>query len=117
MLETKVVEVHSPDEKFLQEMVDIVSRYLDDPSFSASMLCEEGRYSQKQTYRKIKQLTGMNIVEFIRDARLRKAAMYLGQGKLTVNEVMYKVGFTTASYFAKCFKDKYGISPSEYHGK
>ena len=46
--------------------------------------------------------------------RLRKAALYLKQGKLTVTEVMYMVGFTTPSYFGKCFKARYGVTPSEY---
>ena len=95
-------------------MVEIVSRHLEDPSFTAAALCEESRYGSKQVYRKIKQLTGMSIVEFIRDTRLRKASLYLAQGKLSVTEVMYKVGFTTASYFSKCFKEKFGVSPSEY---
>lgn len=62
----------------------------------------------------MKQLTGFGIVEFIRDMRMKKAALYLSQGNLTVTEVMYKVGFTTASYFSKCFKEKYGVAPSEW---
>ena len=56
----------------------------------------------------------MGVVEFIRDSRLQKAALYLSQQKLSVTEIMYMVGFTTASYFSKCFKAKYGVSPSEY---
>ncbi len=118
MLEPEAVEnERSFDEKLLQDVVEIVSRHLEDPGFTASALCEESRYSSKQVYRKIKQLTGMSIVEFIRDTRLRKASLYLAQGKLSVTEVMYKVGFTTASYFAKCFKEKYGVSPSEYSSR
>ena len=115
MLEPEAVENEkSYDERFLQDVVEIVSRHLEDPSFTAAALCEESRYGSKQVYRKIKQLTGMSIVEFIRDTRLRKASLYLAQGKLSVTEVMYKVGFTTASYFSKCFKEKFGVSPSEY---
>ncbi len=56
----------------------------------------------------------MTTVEFIREARLSRAELYLTQNHLTINEIMYKVGFTTASYFAKCFKDRYGVTPSEY---
>lgn len=115
MLEPETVDGgKSFDEKLLENVVDIVSRHIEDPEFSASALCEESRYSSKQIYRKVKQLTGMSIVEFIRDMRLRKASLYLAQGKLSVTEVMYKVGFTTASYFSKCFKEKFGVSPSEY---
>lgn len=114
MLEPEVDNVVSPDEKFLQEITDIVNRHIADPEFSASVLCNESHYGSKQVYRKIKQLTGMGVVEFIRDTRLQKAAMYLSQKKLTVTEIMYMVGFTTPSWFAKCFKSKYGVSPSEY---
>ncbi len=115
MLEPEVEDTgQSFDEKLLQEVMSIVSRHIEDPDFSASALCSESRYSSKQIYRKIKQLTGMSIVELIRDTRLRKAAALLAQGKLSVTEVMYKVGFTTASYFAKCFKEKFGVTPSEY---
>ena len=115
MLEPETVDGgKSFDEQILENVVDIVSRHIEDPGFSASALCEESRYSSKQIYRKIKQLTGMSIVEFIRDMRLRKASLYLAQGKLSVTEVMYKVGFTTASYFSKCFKEKFGVSPSDY---
>ena len=59
-------------------------------------------------------MTGLTTVEFIRDIRLKKAAVFLSRNKLTVSEVMYMVGFTNNSYFAQCFKQKYGVSPSEY---
>lgn len=114
MLEPETDEVESPDGRMLREIVDIVNRHIDDPDLSVSVLSGESHYSGKQIYRKIKQLTGMSVVEFIRDIRLQKAASYLQQKKLTVSEVMYMVGFTTASYFAKCFKARYGVSPSEY---
>lgn len=114
MLTPQVETLQSSDERFLQEIVDIVNRHISDPGFSAAVLCEESRYGSKQIYRKIKQLTGMGVVEFIRDTRLQKAALYLSQRKLSVTEIMYMVGFTTASYFSKCFKTKFGVTPSEY---
>ncbi len=107
-------DVESPDENFLREMMAIVSAHIDDSEFTASVLHEESHWSEKQIYRKIKQLTGKTVSEFIRDVRMDKAAAYLAQGKLTVKEVMFKVGYTTQSYFTKCFKEKFGILPSEY---
>ncbi len=104
----------TPDAKFMKEIVEIVNRHLDDPEFSATALCEESHWPAKQIYRKIKQLTGLSTVEFIRDIRLQNAASLLEQGKLSVSEIMYMSGFTTASYFSKCFKARYGVSPSEY---
>lgn len=117
MIAPEVEETESPDDRLLREVVEAVNRHIDDPELSASMLCSETHYGSKQVYRKIKQMTGMGVVEFIRDVRLRKAAMFLKQGKLSVTEVMYKVGFTTASYFSKCFKEKFGMTPSEYISK
>ena len=114
MLAPQTEEVESPDGRLLREIVEIVNRNIGNPDLSVSVLSDESHYGGKQIYRKIKQLTGMSVVEFIRDIRLQKAASYLSQKKLTVSEVMYMVGFTTASYFAKCFKAKYGVSPSDY---
>lgn len=115
ILQQQTESLESPDDLFLQEMTAIVSRHIDDSNFSVSVLCSESHWSDKQVYRKMKQLTGKTVSEFIREIRLEKAAAYLAQHKLTVNEVMYKVGFTTASYFSKCFKEKFGVSPSEYY--
>ncbi len=106
--------VSSADAKFMREISDIVKRHLSDPDFSAAALCGESRWPAKQVYRKIKQLTGLGIVEFIRDIRLSQAAALLEQGRLSVTEIMYQVGFTTPSYFSKCFKSRYGLTPSEY---
>lgn len=114
MMTLKVEEVRNPDEVFIQEITDIINAHIDDPEFSAARLFELSHYSSKQVYRRIKQLNGMGVVEYIREVRLRKAALYLKQDKLTVTEVMYMVGFTTPSYFGKCFKARFGVTPSEY---
>lgn len=110
----QIEDIQSEDSRFLKEIWEIINRHIDDPDFNASSLCEQSHWSAKQVYRKLKALTGMTTVEFIREARLSRAELYLTQNHLTINEIMYKVGFTTASYFAKCFKDRYGVTPSEY---
>ena len=114
MLSLGAEEVESPDDNFLKEMISIISAHMEDSEFSASVLHEESHWSEKQIYRKIKQLTGKTVSEFIRDVRMDKAAAYLAQGKLTIKEVMFKVGYTTQSYFTKCFKERFGVLPSEY---
>ena len=106
MLLPQTEELESLDEKFLSEIIRITNKHIADSEFSVAALCKESHWPDKQVYRKIKQLTGKTISEFIREIRLEKAAAYFNQGKLTINEVMYKVGFTTASYFSKCFKEK-----------
>jgi len=69
---------------------------------------------EKQLYRKLKQLTGMSTVEYIRSIRLKKAAILLQNGNFTISEVMYSVGFSNASYFTRAFSSEFGKSPSEY---
>lgn len=70
--------------------------------------------NNKQMYRKIKQLTGMTPVEYIKSIRMKKAAMLLKQQKFTVAEVMYMVGFSNHSYFSKCFQAEFGVTPKKY---
>ena len=65
-------------------------------------------------YRKVKALTGSTPVELVRITRLKKGERLLRQGGKTVSEVAYQVGFSSPSYFAKCFKDYFGQQPSEY---
>lgn len=107
-------ELVSSDEQFLRQINTIIEKLLSDPELNVSTLCHKSGMSDKQVYRKIKQLTGMSVVEYIRDIRLRKAAMFLRQDKLSVSEIMYLVGFSNASYFTRCFKEVYGLSPKEF---
>lgn len=62
----------------------------------------------------MKAVTGYTPVNYIRQMRMLRAAVLLKQGRFAVSEVMYMVGFSTQSYFSKCFSQTYGISPTEY---
>jgi len=72
---------------------------------------------QKQLYRKLKQLTGETPVSFIRKQRMQRAAALLKQDRFTVSEVIYQVGFSSASYFTKSFTKEFGVTPKEYTAK
>jgi signal transduction histidine kinase/ligand-binding sensor domain-containing protein/DNA-binding response OmpR family regulator len=108
------VEVVSSDEKLLSEIIEIIEQKLSDSDLNVNALSVIAGISSKQIYRKIKQLTGMSPVEFIRSVRLKKAAMLLSQKKFTVAEVMYMVGFSNHSYFSKCFQAEFGKTPKQY---
>ena len=109
---TEVTE--SVDEKFLTDITRLIEEHLEDPELNVQKLAELSGLNSKQVYRKLKLLTGNTAVDYIKSIRLKKAAMLLSQKKFTVAEVMYMVGFSTHSYFAKCFMDKYGKTPKVY---
>lgn len=104
------------DEQFLRKITQLIEESISDPELNVSELCARSGIGEKQLYRRLKQITGITAVEFIRSIRLKKAAMYLQQGQLTVSEIMYMVGFSNHSYFTKCFKKEYGVVPKEYKG-
>ena len=102
------------DEKLLKKVTTLIEDHLDDHELSVTELCRLGGYNEKQLYRKLKQLTGMSTVEYIRSIRLKKAALMLQNGGFTVSEVMYSVGFSNISYFSCTFYAAYKQTPSEY---
>ena len=68
----------------------------------------------KYVYRKVKALTGETVNDFIRTIKLKRAAQYLCAGELRISEILYKSGFNSHSYFTKCFKKHFGMTPREY---
>jgi signal transduction histidine kinase/ligand-binding sensor domain-containing protein/DNA-binding response OmpR family regulator len=114
VLEPKVEELTSLDEKFLSDVMSVFEKNIDNSDFDVEKLSSELGLSSNQTYRKIKALTGQTAKEFIRTQRLKIASKLLSQKKRTVSEIIYMVGFSNPSYFSRCFKDFYGCTPSEY---
>ncbi|MGE4567782.1 MAG: two-component regulator propeller domain-containing protein [Bacteroidales bacterium] len=106
--------VVSDDEKFLAGTTRLIEEQMTNPDLNVSFLCERMQLSQKQLYRKIKALTGLTPVDYIKSIRMKKAAILLSNKNFTVSEVMYKVGFSNHSYFAKCFHHAFGKNPGQY---
>ena len=110
----KEIEAVSSDEKFLAHVTNLIEQHISDPDLNVNALCEWSSTNNKQMYRKIKQLTGMTPVEYIKSIRMKKAAILLKQHTFTVAEVMYMVGFSNHSYFSKCFQSEFGVTPKQY---
>lgn len=108
------IEAESLDEKFLTKIIRLIEDHISNSDLNVNALCDLSGIANKQIYRKIKQLTGMTPVEYIKSIRMKKAAMLLQQKKFTVAEVMYMVGFSNHSYFSKCFQSEFGVTPKEY---
>ena len=114
IIQPREKEVISTDEKFLATITQIIENEITNPDLNVNVLSEKSGYSLKQVYRRIKSLTGQTAVDYIRSVRLKKAAMLLMRKTFTVAEVMYMVGFSNHSYFAKRFHEMYGKSPKRY---
>ncbi|MBD3222161.1 response regulator, partial [bacterium] len=106
--------VISADDRFLQRAREAVEKHLDDEDLQIEDLCREVGLSRSQFHRKLKALTGQSATAFVRAHRLQRAADLLADGYGNVTEVAYAVGFQGLSYFARCFREQYGVSPSEY---
>ena len=91
----------------------IVQTHLADADFNVERIGEEIGLSRVQLYRKVKALTGQSPVELLRSARLQRGRHLIETTDMTVSEVAYDVGFTSPSYFTKCFKDEFGQNPNE----
>ena len=112
MLNEKVVM--KGDRDFIMKATSLVESDLSNENLTPAYLCEEMNISKAQLYRKLKELVGMSPVEFIRSIKLEHAAHKLKTTDLTVQEIMYSVGFNNKSYFYGEFGKKYGVSPKEY---
>lgn len=103
------------DQTFLQQAVSVIERNLSDCDYSITQFGADLCMSRMNLYRRIQSLTGLSPSEFIRDIRLKKAAQIVKSNPAApVNEVAAKVGFSTPSYFTKCFKQKFGVLPSKF---
>jgi signal transduction histidine kinase/ligand-binding sensor domain-containing protein/DNA-binding response OmpR family regulator len=108
------VKFESADEKLLQEIVSYLEKNLTNSQLSVEGLSKEVGMSRSSLYSKLLELTGQSPVEYIRSFRLEKAVVLMEKSNMTIAEIAYQVGFTTPNYFARSFKAKYNILPSEY---
>lgn len=104
----------SMDDRFLLKVHEVVETYLGDINFSVSKLATEVNMSRTQLLRKLKAITGLSPNEYIKNVRLKRAAEMIKQRTNTVTQVGYAVGFNDQSYFTKCFKKQFGVTPSEF---
>jgi AraC-like DNA-binding protein len=116
MIEGGVVlpENGSSEEPFIRKVKAMLEREFSNSGFGVEQLAQEMNMSSSQLLRKLKALTSLTTVEFIREYRLQKAAKLLAQKSISVSEVAYQTGFESLSYFTKVFQEKFNTLPSEY---
>jgi len=108
------IEIESEDVKFLNTALLYIEENLHNPQLSVEDLSKHTAMSRVSLYKKCLRVTGKTPVDFIRSVKLEKAAVLLEKSNKTISEICYMVGFSTPNYFAKAFKAKYNVLPSEY---
>jgi signal transduction histidine kinase/ligand-binding sensor domain-containing protein/CheY-like chemotaxis protein/AraC-like DNA-binding protein len=102
------------DEKFIERVMSIIEANISNPDFGVEMLCHDIGMSSTHLYRKLKSITHFSANEIIKKYRIKKASLLLRSKEGNISEIMYNVGFSNLSYFSKCFKKEYGLSPKDY---
>lgn len=115
VFEAKELNYTSMDEDFLQRAIDCVNRHLDDPGFDQTQFLEEMNTTKSTFFRKLKSLTGLTYVSFIRNIRMKAACHIMEEKKhVRISELAYAVGYNDPRYFSSIFKKEIGMQPSEY---
>lgn len=104
----------TPNEIFLNKLYDFMLKNMDNNELSVEDLVREMALGRTVFFNKLKGLTGLSPVEYIRDVRIKRAAELLLEERYNITEVTYMVGMNDSRYFAKCFKAAYGVTPTEY---
>jgi len=107
----------SMEDAFLQAMTDVVYANLSNEHFGAKELAKEVGLSRSQIHRKLHRINGKSITQFIREIRLEQALKLLNDNVGTVAEISYYVGFSSPTYFNKCFHEYFGYPPGRIKKK
>tara|TARA_R110002020_G_scaffold117986_1_gene269698 strand:+ start:100861 stop:105012 length:4152 start_codon:yes stop_codon:yes gene_type:complete len=108
-----MVNTSSLDKEFIEKVLNYINKNIDDPELSVETMASQLNLSRSQFYRKIKALTNQSAAEFLRNIRLQKAKQMIENGNSNITDVCYKVGFTSPSYFTKCFKNYFEQLPTD----
>ena len=106
--------IHLEDKAFYHRILDIIHENISNPELNASLIAKELGISIRVMYRKLENIDSPNLNQLIIDTRLKLAVKYLTKTKMTIDEVLYKVGYENRSTFYRNFKNSYGMTPKEY---
>ena len=108
-----MLDSQSIEDDFLSKITKVIEENMSNEQFGVSELASAVGMSRSNLLRKVKKLTQLSVSQFISQVRLEQAMEMLKQSSLNVSEVSFKVGFSSTSYFIKCFRDYYGYPPGE----
>jgi len=114
MLNLNPPDLTSMDQKFYIRLIEKVLDNISNPEYKVEDLVSQMNLSHSQLHRKMVAITGQNANQYIRTIRLTRAAELIANKTATITEIAFEMGFNNLSYFAKCFRDQFGVLPSEY---
>lgn len=116
-MDFSILPYQAADKKLLEKITSTVREHLEEAEFDLEMLSKELGMSKSTLHRKIKAMTGLTPLDFIRNIKMKEACVMLNARQLSISEIAYALGFTNPKYFTKCFKDEFGVTPTEFQQK
>ena len=110
----EIPEQKGNDEMLMDRIMVSINQHLAESEFSVDQLCSEVGISRAHLHRKMKEMTGLPVTEFIRNIRLEQAARLLREQKLNITQVAYTVGFSNLGYFSTVFRKHFGVAPRDF---
>lgn len=110
-------EMSPYDKKFMDKLLEVMERNMDNGELVVDDLVQELAVSRSVFFKKLKMLTGLAPIEFIKEMRIKRAAQLIETGEFNMTQIAYMVGINDPRYFSKCFKQKYAMTPTEYKEK
>ena len=115
--EEEVDMMSDQDRRFLDRLTDFMERNIDNGELVVDDLVHEMAVSRSVFFKKLKSLTGLAPIEFIKEMRVKRAAQLIETGEFNMTQISYMVGINDPRYFSKCFKQRFGMTPTEYKDK
>lgn len=117
VLERNEEKVADGDKEFMEKVLSTIREHVSDSNFGVDELATAMSMSRSTLYRRVSNDTGVTPADVIRRVQLERACELLESAKVNISEIAYAVGFSNPKYFTKCFKDEFGVTPSEYQRK
>jgi len=109
--------VESYDDKLMKNLMEVMEQNIDNADLTVDELVSKIGIGRSVFFKKLKSLTGLAPIEFIREVRVKRAAQLIEAGEYTISQVTYMVGCNDPRYFSRIFKQRFGVTPSEYRDK
>ena len=109
--------IESYDDKLMKSLMEVMEQNIDNSNLTVDELVSKIGIGRSVFFKKLKSLTGLAPIEFIREVRVKRAAQLIESGEYTISQVTYMVGCNDPRYFSRIFKQRFGVTPSEYRDK